>query len=85
MLAILPAAPEDAVSRVTVAPLRPERGYVVPLTMMLVVGVGRPICLLVQGMLRWWRWGRTPPGGGWQTLFPPTLAELRPRWSRRGA
>ena len=39
-------------SGVTVAPLRPHRGWLVPLTMLVVYGVGRPICLLVQGVLR---------------------------------
>ena len=67
---------------VTLAPLRFERGWIVPLVMVLTVGLGRPVCLLVQAQLRWWRWGRPEPVGGWRTLFPPTLAELRPRWYR---
>jgi hypothetical protein len=70
------------VPRVTVAPLRPQRGYVVPLTMMLTVGLGRPVCLFVQAALRWSRWGRPEPVGGWRPLFPPTLAGLNPRWLR---
>ncbi|MCA1710203.1 MAG: hypothetical protein LC789_00625 [Actinobacteria bacterium] len=78
MPAILPASAEVVVARVGVVPLRPHRGFVVPLTMMLTVGLGRPVCLYVQALLRWWRWGRTPPPGGWRTLFPPTLAELVP-------
>ena len=37
---------------VTVAPLRPHRGWLVPLAMLVVYGVGRPICLLTQALLR---------------------------------
>jgi hypothetical protein len=70
------------VARVAVVPLRPQRGYVVPLVMMLTVGLGRPVCLLVQAELRWWRWGRPEPAGGWRTLFPPTLRELRSAYYR---
>jgi hypothetical protein len=33
---------------VTVAPLRPHRGWLVPLLLMFVIGVGRPLCLLAQ-------------------------------------
>lgn len=33
---------------VTLAPLRPHRGWLVPALLMLVIGVGRPICLLAQ-------------------------------------
>ena len=64
---------------VTVVPLRMHRGWVVPLAMMLTFGLGRPVCLLVQAALRWSRWGRPEPVGGWRPLFPPTLAELMRR------
>lgn len=57
--------------RVAVAPLRPHRGWLLPLLMVLIVAIGRPICLAVQLLLRWWRWGRTPPDGAWRPLFPP--------------
>ncbi len=37
---------------VTVAPLRPHRGWLVPLAMLVVYGVGRPLCLVTQAVLR---------------------------------
>lgn len=33
---------------VTVAPLRPHRGWLVPALLMVVIGVGRPLCVLAQ-------------------------------------
>ncbi|GAC1445684.1 MAG: hypothetical protein NVSMB55_27990 [Mycobacteriales bacterium] len=31
-----------------IAPLRPHRGWLVPLMLMIVIGIGRPLCLLTQ-------------------------------------
>ncbi len=33
---------------VGLAPLRPHRGWLVPALLMVVIGVGRPLCLLAQ-------------------------------------
>ena len=65
--------------RVEVVPLRPHRGWLVPLSMLAVVGLGRPVCLATQLLLRWWRWGRDPGPDGWRPLFPPTLSEVTRR------
>lgn len=45
-----PAALRPGLRRgpVTVAPLRPHRGWLVPLLLLVVVGIGRPLCLLAQ-------------------------------------
>ncbi len=44
-------------SVVTVERVRWQRGWVVPLVMMLIVGLGRPVCLLAQTLMPlvvWW-------------------------------